>query len=129
VADLVSVATGTAGRAFEELLIWPDRTPPAVQLPAGAVRSRYYFRADVQDHPGVLAQIATIFAQHDISISSVLQHEPPGGKEGDRVPLVITTHTALGADAAKARAQVDGLGAVKAPSVCVPIVEEYPEQL
>jgi homoserine dehydrogenase len=128
VADLVSVATGTAARAFEELRIWPDRTPPAVQLPAGAARSRYYFRADVEDHPGVLAQIATIFARHDISISSVLQHEP-GGKEGDRVPLVITTHTALGADVAKARAEVDGLGSVKAPSVCVPIVEEYPEQL
>ena len=129
VADLVSIATGSAGRAFQELPIWPDRTGPAVQLPAGAARSRYYFRADVQDPPGVLAQIATIFARHDISISSVLQHEPSGGKEGDRVPLIITTHKALGSDVAEARRQADALDAVKASSVCVPIVEEYPEQL
>jgi homoserine dehydrogenase len=130
VADMVSLATGRAQAAFDLLNVWPDRTPPARLLPIDAVRSRYYVRMMATDRPGVLARIAAIFGRHQISISSVLQHEaPPGARSGARVPVVVTTAPALEGDLRRALAQVDGLKAIQPPSVCIAIVEEHAEQI
>jgi homoserine dehydrogenase len=120
---------GTAQRAFEHLAVWPDRAEPAKQLPIEAVRSRYYLRVMAEDAPGVLAQVAAVLGRHRISIRSVLQHEPlgPSGQAG--VPVVITTHQAVEGNVRAALAEVDALGVIKAPSVCLGIVDEYPEPL
>ena len=45
------------------------------------------------------------------------------------MPVVITTHRALEGNVSAALAEVDALDVIKAPSVCIPIVEEYPEPL
>jgi homoserine dehydrogenase len=130
VADLAGVAMGTAQRAFEQLRVWPDRCDPADQLPIEAVRSRYYLRVMAADQPGVLAQIAAILGHQDISISSVLQHEVPEGSDpADGVPVVITTHYAQEGGIRKALAHVNALDTIKAPSVCIGILEEHPEQV
>ena len=42
------------------------------------------------DLPGVLATIAAVFAEHDVSIQTVRQNE-----RGDDAQLVIVTHRAL----------------------------------
>jgi len=128
VADLVSIALGTSKRLFDSLGIWPDRRGPVRQLGADAARSRYYIRVTCVDRPGVLAQIAAILGRRDISISSVLQHEPPGGKLTETVPVVITTDKALEGDVRKALEEVDVLEVIKAETVCIPIVDEHPEQ-
>ena len=44
-----------------------------------------------RDEPGVLAQVTKILGQHGISLSAILQHE---AKDGQSVPVVITTHLA-----------------------------------
>ena len=129
VADLAAVAMGTAGELFTKLRIWPDRCEAASQLPIAAARSRHYLRVMCVDRPGVLAQLAAVLGRHDISISSVLQREAPDGGEGNVVPLVITTHKALEGDVTGALAEVSALEVIKADSVCIPIVEEHPEQL
>ena len=129
VADLVSIALGTAKRLFDSLGVWPDRREPAKQLGADAARSRYYLRITCVDQPGVLAQIASILGRRDISISSVLQHEPPGGKLAETVPVVITTDRALEGHVRKALEEVDALEVIKAETICIPIVDEHPEQL
>jgi len=128
-ADLVAVAIGTAQRQFEQLSIWPDICQPARQLPQASARSRYYIRAMAEDHPGVLAKIASILGRREISISSVLQHEPHGGDESGGVPIVITTYAALEGAATKALGEVDALDEVKAKSVRIGIVDEHEEQL
>ena len=46
----------------------------------------------VLDRPGVLSQLSGVLGKHDISISSVLQR---GRKDGQTVPVVMTTHTAV----------------------------------
>ncbi len=129
VADLASIATGAAQRAFDRLALWPDRCEPAVQLPPEDIRSRYYLRVMAEDRPGVLARIAAILGELDISIASVLQHEPPGSGEGDGVPVIITTHVAGEGNVREALRKVDALDAIKAETVCIAIVEEHPEQL
>jgi homoserine dehydrogenase len=129
VADIMSVAMGTAQIEFANLLLWPDRSPQAVQLPITDARSQYYIRVMCDDHPGVLARIATLLANHGISLLSVLQHEPPAGIKANLVPLIIATHEAKYADVAAALAEVDALEAVEAPCVCIPIVDEHPEDI
>ncbi|TFG88520.1 MAG: homoserine dehydrogenase [Hyphomicrobiales bacterium] len=129
VADIMSVAMGMAQIEFASLLLWPDRSGPAVQLPITDARSQYYIRVMCDDHPGVLARIATILADRGISLLSVLQHEPPAGIKANLVPLIIATHEAQYADVAAALAEVDALKTVVAPSVCIPIVDEHPEDI
>ena len=130
VADLAAVAMGTAQRTFQQLGIWPDLAPAANQLPIEAVRSRYYIRVMAEDRPGVLGQVAAILGRHAISISSVLQREAPEGADpAAGVPVVITTHRAQEGNVRAALGEVDALGVIKATSVCIGIVDEYPEQV
>jgi homoserine dehydrogenase len=130
VADLASIASGVAQRNFEQVRLWADRAAPAKQLPIDSVRSRYYLRMMAQDSPGVLAQIATILGQHEISISSVLQHErDKSGPTENGVPVVITTHLAQEGNLRKALEKVNALPAIRAKTVCIGIVEEHPEQV
>ena len=59
----------------------------------GETCSRYYLRLQIADEPGVLAHIARILANHDISIASVMQHETDDTARVAEV--VIMTHTAI----------------------------------
>ncbi len=61
--------------------------------PMGRTRTRYHVSLDVADRAGVLAQVATCFAEHGVSIETVRQQ-----KHGtDDAELVIVTHTATDA--------------------------------
>jgi len=128
-ADVVSIAIGTAQRRFSQLNIWPDQSPPARQLPIEAVRSRYYIRVSCVDRPGVLARIAEVLGENDISILSVLQREPRGGQDpAQSVPVVIITHTASEGSVRKAIERIDRLDVIKDKTVCIAVVDEYPER-
>ena len=128
IADIVSLALGTAQSTFHELRIWPDRTIQSVQLPSDQIESRYYVRVMVQDIPGVFAKLATILGNHSISISSVLQKEP-GEDEPGGVPVVITTHRALEGNVLDALGEIDKLPVVMRPSVCIGIIDEHEEKV
>jgi|FLOH01.1.fsa_nt_gi homoserine dehydrogenase len=58
-------------------------------VPPGDVESALYIRLDVRDQPGVLATIASILADDQVSIDSVVQRASDG-----RAQLVIVTHPA-----------------------------------
>ena len=75
-------------------------------LPMGAALTRYHIALDVDDRPGVLAQVATAFAAHDVSIEAVRQRLVTGDDGATRASLIVVTHTA--SDAAL-RATVDAL--------------------
>jgi homoserine dehydrogenase len=97
------------------------RIPPFVACakkgsvaPLDQVSSQYYVRFSVVDKPGVLAKIATIFAQAKIGIASVIQ---PEGHEGESVPLIFMIHEAPNAAMRKALAKIAKLPAVKARPV------------
>jgi homoserine dehydrogenase len=128
VADVASIALGTSPLAYERMGIWPDRTGPMRQMAPEEIVSRYYLRVMAEDQPGVLSMIARILAEREISISSVLQHEPPADSSPG-VPVIITTHRAREGSIRDAMAEVDGLEAIKARTVCIAIVDEHPESL
>ncbi|MGH9187536.1 MAG: homoserine dehydrogenase, partial [Acidimicrobiales bacterium] len=53
------------------------------------VESEYYLQMDVFDRPGVLAQVASVFATNDVSIRAMEQDGL-----GDEARLIFITHTA-----------------------------------
>ena len=57
--------------------------------PMGQTRTRYHVAIDVDDRTGVLASIALLFAEHDVSIQTMRQE----GRDDD-AELVIVSHTA-----------------------------------
>jgi homoserine dehydrogenase len=123
VADLIDLAVGRAQRTFQSLRLWSENSRGIHLRPSATVRSRFYLRVLVKDRPGVLADIAHELALHQISISSVIQHEAFDGQEGEAVPLVIMTHTALTGSFRAAVAQIDRLECVTAPTVYYPVAD------
>jgi homoserine dehydrogenase len=123
VADLIDMAVGRAQRTFQTLRLWSGNGSDLTLQPSAAVRSRFYMRLAVGDRPGVLAEIARVLAQHQISISSVIQHEALDEHEGDTVPVVIMTHTALTGHFRAAVSEIDELACVTAPSVYYPVAD------
>ncbi len=77
------------------------------------VESRYYLRLTVEDRAGVIAKIATILGQADISIASVLQREPVT----NRVSLIMMLHTAKDRAVRAAVTEIDRLAVVKDKTV------------
>ena len=66
-------------------------------LSIGQAQTRYHISLDVADRPGVLAQVALAFAEHDVSIETVRQQPlAPDRQSPDegRASLVVVTHTA-----------------------------------
>jgi homoserine dehydrogenase len=123
VGDLIDMAVGRAQRTFETLRLWSGNDVPVVLRRSDTVRSRFYLRVQAGDRPGVLAEIARELAKHDISISSVIQHEALDEQEGGTVPLVIMTHTAVTGKFRVALAEIDRLSCVTAPSVYYPVAD------
>src|SRR6478609_9233733 len=70
-------------------------------LSMGQALTRYHISLDVADRPGVLAPVATSFAEHGVSIETVRQHliaADPYGPDGDAAEtsanLIVVTHIA-----------------------------------
>ncbi len=94
VADLISTVVGRMDITFRTLELWSDTREARVRVrDPSEVPGRFYLRLNIDDRPGVLAEIAGILGQNEISIASVIQHETP--EETDTIaPLVIMTHQA-----------------------------------
>jgi homoserine dehydrogenase len=69
--------------------------------PMAEVRTQYYVLLDVDDQPGVLADVARTFGDHGVSIAQVWQEG-----HGDSAQLVLITHRAREGDL---QATVDAL--------------------
>ena len=81
-------------------------------MPMSEIVTRYYFRMNVADKPGVLAHIAGIFGDNNISIASVLQKEVDETTESAEV--VIMTHPARESAVRRAVEALRSLGTIKA---------------
>jgi homoserine dehydrogenase len=85
-------------------------------LPMDEVVCPCYIRIQALDKPGVLAAVAGILAQHEISIASVIQKER---EKGRAVPIVLMTHEARGAAVSAALEEVARLGTVSGAPLCI----------
>ncbi len=115
VADLVDVArtmTADPSNRVPHLAFQPNAMSILPLLPMAEVESAYYLRIRARNRPGVLAQVATMLAEYEISIEALVQKEAP---EADSVPIVLLLHRCREGDLEQAIARIEALPVVVQP--------------
>jgi homoserine dehydrogenase len=82
--------------------------------------SRHYLRFTVQDEPGIIASLATIFSRLGINIDSVFQKP---GYSKSKLPFVITLEPCPSSLVEKALAQIASLKFHVQPCLSLPILD------
>lgn len=112
VADLVDIARGSA-----EAVSFPaadTNCPPA--LSPAEFCCPFYLRLEVTDRPGVMASVAAIFGELEISIEAILQKEP-AAPEDTTVPVILLTRDVQEARIRDAITRLEQLDDTVAPVV------------
>ena len=122
VADMIDTAVGRTELTFKNLELWSDQEAKVRILSPEKSMSCYFTRFMIQDQPGVLAKIAGIFGENEISIRSVIQH-PPGSVADPFVPLVIMTHESNDCAAKKTIEEIERLDPVQPNSLCLRVLD------
>jgi homoserine dehydrogenase len=115
VADMVSVI-GTTGTGFlQNDACWRE----LARLPPGELRTPFYVHVEVDDRPGVLAQIARRLAAHEISVARLIQSPVGAGAS-----LHIVLHEAPEGQVQAALAEIEQLPEVHAWPSLLPVISE-----
>lgn len=113
VADMIDTAVGRTRLTFQTLELFSDADPPRVEQGSfDQLPGMYYFRLNVKDRPGVLAEITGVLGRNGISIASVIQHAAHPDGDSTSIPLVIMTHQAPEGSARTAVEAMEGLESV-----------------
>jgi homoserine dehydrogenase len=110
-ADLAEAAKNLCDKAPGPALPKPSSKMTLIEKDASV--GRFYVRIEVEDRPGVLAQVAGIFGSEKIGISSVLQ---PEGRGAGSVPLVFLLEPAPLSSLQRAIASICKLPNTRAPA-------------
>ena len=110
-ADLAEAAKNLCDKAPGPALPKPSSKITLIEKNASV--GRFYVRIEVEDRPGVLAQVAGIFGSEKIGISSVLQ---PEGRGAGSVPLVFLLEPAPLSSLHRAIASICKLPNTRAPA-------------
>ena len=86
--------------------------------PIDEIISKYYLRINVSDKAGVLSKITTIFADHNISIETILQRPSRDASAN----LLISTHEAVEKDIQDMIKNIEALDFVNSKPVMIRIV-------
>jgi homoserine dehydrogenase len=91
-----------------------------VRLPiVNDVSSSFYLHLAVADRPGVLAQIAQVLGDQDVSVKSVVQRGV-----GEDARLVMVVHECLESRFAAALEAIDALDVLRSPPRSIRVIEE-----
>ena len=88
-------------------------------VPAGELASRFYLSVDVWDRPGVLAEVASVFGRHQVSIQSMDQ-----SGFNNEARLAFLTHEALSADVEATVDELSALSSVESVGACIRVIDE-----
>ncbi len=92
VSDVIGTILGRMAITFNVLNLWsPNRLQSIQPRDPAKISGRYFLRLNVDDRPGVMAEITSVLGKYKISIASVIQHETDESQTGC-VPLIIMTH-------------------------------------
>jgi len=121
VSDLVDLARQRTSSVRQDAFV-PTETAEADPVPPEEVVTSFYCRLTVRDRPGVLAQVAQIYAQEHISIAKVIQHGRSDTEDG-AVPLILTLHEAPEGSMRRAVSSINKLPVVTEPAQIIRIEE------
>jgi len=125
VSDIVDVGRNLLVRAHGRVPSRAFHGDHLAQRPVqdiGDLRTRYYLRFTVRDHPGVLARIAGVLGAFDVSIEQMVQ-EGRGGTGDVPVNVVMVTHHALERNVRSALLEMQALHHVVEPPRALRIEE------
>ena len=115
VADLVSII-GTSGTGFlHDDPCW--RT--LERMPPGDLRSPFYLHLEVDDRPGVLAEVAERLAAHGVSVARLTQVPLDGG-----AALHVVLHEAPQREVEAAVAEIAALPAIHSRPSLLPVISD-----
>lgn len=93
IADIIDVARFMASAPADQVPALAFQSGELSEHPILSIdqcESAYYLRIQAKDHPGVLAQVASIFSVRGINIQSIIQKE---AEELDgSIPIILLTH-------------------------------------
>lgn len=89
--------------------------------PIEELETRYSVLLDVEDEPGVLAEVARVFGDHGVSIAQVWQEG-----SADSAQLVLITHRARGSALAATVAALAATGSVRSVASVLRVESEEP---
>ena len=102
-------------------MIPPASTPPTMEVLelVHDVVSSFYLHLEVADQPGVLAQVAQVLAQHQVSVKSVVQKGL-----GQQARLVMVVHPVLESRFEAAMQEIAQLDVMRSPPRAIRVLEE-----
>lgn len=119
IGDVVNISRNLVGASgFPDPLKLSENI---VVQPITSLRTQYYVRLEAEDSPGVLAQIASVLGQNEISISSFIQKGT--NHEFGTAELVIMTHEALEGSIQNALDGIHKLGVVASVGNMIRVVQ------
>ena len=124
IADLVDVTrmqTADPMHRVPILSFQPDLLSDTPIISMEEVETSYYLRMQVIDKPGVMAEITRIVADHNISISALIQKE--AGSDSDRVSVIMLTHLTIERNINAAIVQIESLSVVTSKVIRIRIEE------
>jgi len=124
VSDIADIGrniwAGIAGRV-PHLGYRKDIAKPKSYMPIEEISTNYYMRINVMDKPGVLAKIAGILGEREISIVSVIQK---AAQEHGFVPIVMLTHEARESNIQSAVKELTALDEVAGTPVIIRVEDK-----
>jgi len=113
IEDLICIARGNK-------LFLPNKLPSFRLKPMKDIETKYYLKFHVIDKAGVLAKIANVLGNCDISIESVIQK---GKEDNGLVPIIMLTHPSREENVQKALCEISTLPVVKGEPFLIRVEE------
>ena len=85
---------------------------------SGELSSVFYLSIDVMDQPGVLAEVASVFGRHNVSIQSMEQ-----SGYGEEARLSFLTHHARSSDVSATVDELASLASVDSIGACIRVID------
>jgi len=115
--DLICISRGRG-------LFFPPRKSSITLKPIEKIETKYYLKFHAVDKAGVLAKIASILGDYNISIESVIQKgKGDKRKENEMVPVIMLTHRSREDNIQKALKKINDLPEVEKNPLLIRVEE------
>lgn len=110
VVDVVRALTADPENRVPHLAFQADALANDPILNIDEVETAYYLRMQAVDKPGVMAKVASILGEHEISIEAIIQKEPMA--ESPLANIIMLTHKVLEKQMNQALAEIESLDTI-----------------
>ncbi len=110
IVDIVRVLTGNPEHRVPPLAFQENAITDIPVLSSEQIQTAYYLRLSAEDKPGVLANVTSILAKHNISIEAIIQKEPLAGES--TLPVIMLTQKTLEKEMNAAIAEIEALSTI-----------------